>query len=327
MSTHTLDTLALQLRSLKSVLICSHVSPDPDAIGSSCGLALGLRALGVDAEVYLQDGISERVLPLVEGVVVHEQVPKRSYDGVVAVDTAARRRVGELVEAVFRLGEKSFNIDHHISNDLWAEHNFIDPSSASTAEIVFHLLKKLSAPISAPCATLLFAGVMDDTGSFRFANTNAACLVVAAQLIEHGAEVSRIADVLYHTNPLRALRLKALALSHLQTFFQGRVGMVVVTNEMLEEAGAVREDAEGLVDEVRSVAGVLCAVFIRELDDRWKVSLRSKSEAFDVNEIAATFGGGGHKAASGFVYRGVLAALEKDLLERIEERLQFQSVS
>lgn len=313
-----LAAFALELNALRSILLATHISPDSDAIGSTCALALGLEALGKRAVVYLPEGPPSKHAPLVTGIRLTDQVPQERFSAVVVVDNATRRRLGPYGEQILALGERTFNLDHHVSNERFAQFNLVVPESASSAELVFALLKEIGAPISAQMANLLLAGVMEDTGSFRFSNATALAFEHAAALIALGADPNRVAGVLYFNVPHRVLKLKALALSTLELLFAGRVALICLSKQMMIQAGARQEDAEGLVDDARSVEGALIAVLLREVDDGWKASLRSKDERIDVNLIAAHFGGGGHRPAAGCTIHGALSEVRAALEPKLE---------
>ena len=315
------ETAAL-LKSFNSVIVSAHISPDADAIGSSAGLALGLARLGKKAAVYLYDPVIEKMRPLVGDAPIVNQLPNVSVDAVVVVDTASRRRVGEDGDGLFKLGKTVVNIDHHISNDNWGDHNYIDSAAAASAIIVYELLSELGNGFDTRISNLLYAGLSDDTGQFRYSNTDKRSLTTAAALVEIGAEPHIVANAMYYSVPTRVQRLRALALAGMQIELGGRAAIVVCTKEMLSEAGAKDEDTDGLIDEARAVEGTDCAILIRELSQGWKISLRSKRLDFDVNRIAGIFGGGGHAAAAGCKIGGSLEQVQAALLGEVKQALE-----
>ncbi len=317
----TLKALAEELQTKKQVVITTHIAPDPDAIGSSSGLALGLAQCGIDSSVYLKDRIPDRLLPLLQGVNVFHEVPKKTFPTLIVVDTAAAKRVGDDYEELFSFAGEIINIDHHISNERFGKICYLDTSAAASAEIVYLLLRELPVKITKQIAELLFAGLSDDTGSFRFSNTSQRAFDCASALLSFGVKPQDLANLLYFSLPRRVLQLRTLALSGIRFLKEGKISLVVVTKAMLVQCGAQAEDTEGIIDEARAIEGTIAAVFIRELDDGWKVSLRSKDDRLDVNKIAALFGGGGHAAASGCKMCGTLLEVESKLLPKIEEAL------
>ena len=321
----TLPEIAEALRCSSRVLVASHISPDPDAVGSSLGLAWGLRALGKTVDLFLADGIPERLRPLREGEPVLRAVPNTRYDAIVSVDTATQKRLGRDAECLLCCGERVLNIDHHLSNSGWGDVAYIDPHASSTSEIVIELLGLLGIPLSAAQANILLAGIMDDTGCFRFSNTTPEALERAAGLLRAGASPLNVGVSLYFSVPEQVVRLRARVLSSLQLFAEGRLCLVAVSRALLEEVGASDEDCENLVDEARALSGVVIAVLARELggreSGRWKISLRSKDQQYDLNTFASQFGGGGHRAAAGCTIACSEEALPLLLIPKLEQLL------
>lgn len=308
--------------SKKTFIITAHISPDPDAVGSSVALARGLISLGKSATVYLADSPSENLASLIQGVKVTQAVPEEMVDAVIIVDTATKKRVGKEVDTLFKQAKTTINIDHHISNDKWAEHNYVHANAAASAQIVFSLLKLLNAKIDPETANLLYAGLLDDTGRFSFSNTNELALQTAASLVSEGAQVAEVTNALYFSVPERILRLRAVALSEIKPICDGHVSFLSISNETLELCKATAEDCEGLIDEVRSVSGVVAAVLMRQIEEKkWKLSLRSKVDILNVQEVAAQFDGGGHVAAAGCTIFGTEKEVEAKITQAMNSAI------
>lgn len=329
MSSSSLEEFALRLKSACEdaarlsipVVVASHISPDPDAISSAFSLAALARAIGAPAQVFLPDPLPLKYAALV-GTIEYSTGTLPSHGGVlVGVDTATRKRLGETLDTGFEQFGLTFNLDHHISNPGWASVNHIDGAAAASALLVYRVYEALQIPMSPLVANLLYAGILDDTGSFCFANVNASALSTAAELVARGATPEAIATALYFSVPERILRLQALALQRLELRLGGRVSLLVVDRPTLESTGCTSEDTEGLIDFARKVEGVSVAVFLRELDGKWKASLRSKTGGVDVNQVAGKFGGGGHAAAAGATLTGSLFEVEKRILDELQAAL------
>jgi phosphoesterase RecJ-like protein len=315
-NSNNLQEVVEVLRGAADIVVATHVFPDPDAIGSSFGLAAGLRSLGKDARVYLGTAVPATLIPLVEGVPVTHELPGEEFSVLAVVDTANRARICGEGDALRALAKQVVNIDHHYSNEGWGDVNHIDDSKAASAEILLDLLTALSVDISPEIASMLYAGLSDDTGSFCFSNTKAETLRSASRLVELGAEPAVVSEQLYFSMPLRVLKLRAAAIQTLRLELDGRVAVIVLDQKLLDSVGAHPEDVEGIVDQARSVAGPPVAMLIRELNNDWKVSLRSKQSNLDVSRVAAAFGGGGHRAAAGCRVGGAAdEAVQKVLAE------------
>jgi len=230
------------------------------------------------------------------------------YEAVIILecDSVQRTRLGGL-ESHFLI-----NIDHHSSARPYAHVNWIDPSACATAEMIFNLASRAGAKISPEVATCLYTAVLTDTGSFSYSGTNARTFGLAQELVLAGADPVRIAQSVYFSSQTSKMRLLGRALNNLQQ--DGDVAWMFVTSEDMQQADAVEEDCEGLVNYALGIAGVELAMFIREIPGgRYRVSLRSKG-AVNVATIAQMFGGGGHECASGCALDGPLPAATERIL-------------
>ncbi len=307
----------------KDYLVGTHISPDSDAIGSSVALYLALESTGKNVTLFLESDLNPRFHGLVPShVKIIHTVPDGEYV-FVGVDCATQKRLCEENEKLLSNSIASFNIDHHTSNELWGETYFIDSVSPAAACIVYQILIDLKIDISKEIASLLYAGILDDTGFFRFSNTTANSLIVASKLVELGAKPADISNIIHFEVPKRVVKLRANALNTLDFYLDDKVAIIYITEDMLNKANCTSEDAEGLVDFARSVSGVLLAFFIRQIDTKkWKVSSRSKVSKYDVNQLAGRFGGGGHKMAAGFTLSGTLEECIQSIIKESKISLE-----
>jgi bifunctional oligoribonuclease and PAP phosphatase NrnA len=319
----SLNSIASIIKKHKNFIISSHIAPDSDAVSSSVVLALGLKQLGLTVDVYLEDLIPNRIKPLLQNVTILNTLPSKDYSMLVVVDSASFQRTGKDHEKLRSVATLTLNIDHHISNDLFGDLNYVDSKASATAEIIFQLLLELGVSVTQEMANLLYAGILDDTGCFRFSNTSSASLVCASKLIEHGASPDLVANALYFSVPRHVMLLRSMALSEMKLVADNKIAFVVITKKMLEKIGASSSDSEGVIDEARALNGTLGAVLVREIESgSWKVSLRSKTNSLDVNVIAASFGGGGHKAAAGCKICGNIEEVESKLVSKLAEAVR-----
>ncbi|RIL11288.1 MAG: bifunctional oligoribonuclease/PAP phosphatase NrnA, partial [Proteobacteria bacterium] len=209
--------------------------------------------------------------------------------------------------------------DHHTSNSLFGSVNLVDEHASSTSEMIYHLLKAGSFEITKEVAICLFAGIMADTGSFRYSNTTQQTFLAAADLTHLGASSDLIGRAMFGNNSQGAVRLHALALSALKLHFDGKICELVVDDEMVKASGASVDDSDGLVEKGRDITGVLISFLIRWDGEIWRVSLRSREARYDVSKVAQIFGGGGHKSAAAFRWRKSLEELKPRLLVELEE--------
>jgi phosphoesterase RecJ-like protein len=299
----------------KIVLAC-HVNPDGDALGSLLGLGLAIQiAFPKKDLVFLsQDGVPEilRFLPGSERV--QKETSRKDFDLAIALDSGDLKRVGLKVLPTVSSAPVQMDIDHHVGEGAFGDIRLLDSRASATAEIVFDLIDALEIPIGPEIATCLLTGIITDTGSFRFMNVTPRTLRISAALIEAGASPAVISEQVFDNRPFAATKLMGLALATLAESADGRIVWAHVAREAFDATGATDEDTEGFINYIRSVRGAQIALLFREIEKgRVRISLRS-IEGVDVSVIAAQFGGGGHRMASGCSYRGSLPNAEAALV-------------
>ncbi|MGQ9477506.1 MAG: DHH family phosphoesterase [Candidatus Bipolaricaulia bacterium] len=301
--------------------LTTHLSPEGDAIGSTLALRLILRRLGKEALIIMQDPVphSLRFLKGTEGIKGPRDLPE-GFDPQVwfVLDCASFERVGEQVKRLIeRTGKPIVNIDHHVSNPGFGQINYLR-QAAATAQLILRLASalKLSDP---EVATALYAGLVADTDAFRNANTDAQALRDGAALLEQGARAHEVIVNLYERRTEGEIRLLGHTLLH--AHLDGEIIWAELPLEAFAQLGALPQETERLVDELRMVEGVAVAVLFKELEGgRVKVSFRAK-DGLKVNELAQSFGGGGHEQAAGCLVNGDLAGVERLILEELKRRL------
>ncbi len=321
MSSEVVCEIARLILNQERFLVVSHVNPDGDAIGSSLGLALILEALGKKVKIYNRDPIPHmyRFLPGVDRI--ENELPQGAmFQATFVLDCSTSHRVGE---SFVRFKDKGHMVvvDHHPPREPIEGIGLIRTEAAATAELIYDIALQLEVKLPPNAATALYAGLMTDTGSFRFSNTTPRALEVAGALLAAGADHRLLVEQVYESFPPERFKLLGLALNTLRLLMAGRVALVWITRPMFREAGAEDEMTDGFVDIPRSIKGVEVAALIRERDEReYRVNLRSRG-AVDVGEVASRFGGGGHPNAAGFTLKGSAAELERSLLSALEEAL------
>ena len=304
----------------REVTVLCHVRPDADALGSSCGLARALRAGGSTVHQSFDPGIvppSLRAIPGTEHVVPLAQVP--AHDGlVVTLDCASADRVGNwdrLAEAATEI----LVVDHHRSNPGFGDHILLDPNAASTASLVLEILEAGGLQVDPHIATALYAGLVTDTGSFRWGGPDAHD--TARRLLAAGAESSQLTYALLDAHGFSWLRIlgELLSSARLEPETLGGLGSIwlAVPHAIIESSE--EEDVESLVSHLRGAREAHVAVLLKEyLPDEWTISLRSRppaggADAVDVAALAAVLGGGGHPAAAGCTVAGDLESVSARL--------------
>jgi phosphoesterase RecJ-like protein len=311
------------LRSQGTFLVLTHHRPDGDAVGSQLALLLLLKDLEKTAEAWNDDDVPAkfRFLPHSDLITRPPAEPK-DFDVVIAIDTSTWQRVGSAAQRI-RHKKHFVNIDHHVSNETFADINWVVPEAPASGQIAFDLIKGGGFTLTRDIATCLFAAISTDTGSFSYGNTTAESLRVAAELVDTGISVGEICRSVYESYPYARLMLLQKVLAGLQLADQKRIAYTWITSRMFEESGAKREDTEGLIDYARAIQGVIVALLFEELAEagKFRISLRSKHRKVDVNSVARRFGGGGHREAAGARISGEPREIERNVLAAVSEAL------
>ena len=306
------------LRGARRILVASHLRPDADALGSTIAAALWLREEGHEVTAWNEDGMLEKFSFLPFSELVSKPTSKELvFDAVLALDTSVKNRLGSVLGAISST-PLWVCIDHHKSNEGYADLNLIDPSRPATGQILAEGFLAEGITITPEMATNLFAAISTDTGSFQYEGTDAETFEVAAELIRRGANVAELSRSLYESQPRRRLELLRHALVNARFSCKDQVASFALSLADVQALGIIPEDNEGIIDNLRSVEGVKAAAFFEELpEERVRLSLRSKSPDFDACALCAQFGGGGHPMASGARIRGSLQEVEARVLAAI----------
>ena len=301
------------IRQRERFLLTSHCRPDGDAVGSLLALWMLLNEMGKRADMQLCDRVPliYRTLPSAEQIRQGTAPANGSQPEAVILlecDSVERSRQRGMDD------EFLINIDHHTSGNPFARVNWIDTDASAVAEMVYRLAVAADVHVTPPMATCLYTALLSDTGSFCYEGTCAGTFALARELVELGANPSRIAEDLYFSNPLSKMQLLGTALTTLHR--EGAIAWLWVAQDDMARLGASEEDCLGIVNYAIGISGVEVAVFLREMPDHHvRVSLRSKSNV-RVAQVAEQFGGGGHENASGCTLDGPLdSAMERVLIE------------
>ena len=314
-----IEAIAKELRDNKRFLLTTHVNPDGDAIGSLGALALVLEDLGKEVVAYCQDEIPGflRFLPYSERIV--REIPgPNGFDVAVVLDCGELDRIGNAAEALQQV-EKIIHIDHHSSSDDFGQLNLVRPECSSTAEILYEIFQAIPASLSSEAAENIYTAILTDTGSFRFANTTARALDIAAEMLALGVTPDKIASEVYDSMSPERLQLLALSLNTLTLRANGRLATMQVSRRMLEETKTSVMDTDGFVNYPRGINTAEMAIFFREMDSgKVNVSLRSRG-GLNVAEFARNYDGGGHHNAAAFRAEGSLTEVVEEVLAAAEE--------
>jgi phosphoesterase RecJ-like protein len=250
--------------------------------------------------------VNEDAVPRIVRYLPHANEVRRAptfvAEVLVVLDVGDRQRIGESLVRRLIPTHRTVNIDHHTTRKPFADVNWVLPEACATSEMLFDLFVESGEPVDREMAECLYAGIIGDTGNFRFSNTTARAHQIAAELLLLGVQPHRAYQNIYGSRTAGQVLLLSRVLETLRRTEDGRVAWLTVTQAMLAKTGTTLEDVDGFSDYARSVEGVEVVAFFGELEDgRTKVSLRSRNEGVQVDGVAESFGGGGHPYAAGCI--------------------------
>lgn len=315
--------LKKELEGIHTVAISGHIRPDGDSVGACIGLWHYIRENfeQIEAQIWLEK--PDEKFAVVDGFDSIRQVDEeeRDYDLFFALDCGSYERLGA-ASRYFERAKKTICVDHHVSNEGFADVREIDPSASSTCEVLVRMMEP--EQISVRAASALYMGIAHDTGVFQYSNTSADTMRMAAMLMEKGVAHTRILEETFYKKTYRQNQILGKALLESMRVLDGRGIVSVVRRKELAFFGVTTKDLDGIVSQLRLTEGVEVAIFLYEIDNlEYRVSLRSK-EIVDVNEVATYFGGGGHVRAAGVTMKGTFHDIVNNLTLHIEHQLTEQ---
>jgi phosphoesterase RecJ-like protein len=289
------------LRDADDVLIVSHIRPDGDCVGSTVALLFGLESMGKRVAAYNVSKLNQKLNFLEGADRIRQSLPHWPVRYTVFVDCGGLTRVSD----DFVPQGVTINIDHHLTNEVFAEYNYIDPEAASVGEQIYNILECLGVQITSRIAQGVFMSLMTDTGSFRYSNTSAATLELAARMARAGAVPWEIASHYYESRDYGEMMLTGRAFNRMQLEFDGRLAWSELRVTDYDDVGGDDVEPDGLVNEMRQITGVEVSLLIHECRDGGiRAGFRGRGHV-DCAAVAAVCGGGGHFNAAGCRIPGV----------------------
>ncbi len=309
-------------------LLTTHINPDGDGIGSEVALALWLESRGKRVRV-----LNDSVVPAAFAFLLHSgtfesyepELAEQRFaeaDALIVLDTSNKQRIGRLAPLIDRHAIAVAILDHHVSHARgFGQVNVIESEAAATAELVYDVIHESGGTVTPEMATALYVGLMTDTGSFRYSNTDSHAHRVAAELLALGLDPQKIHAQVHSHSSAGRLRFFGEVLSALEMQEDGRLVVLDAAPEQFQRHGLVGADTEGLVDLPRTIAGVDVVVLFSEVEaGKVKVSLRSTGR-IAIDTVASRFGGGGHVHAAGVLLKGSRADAKGRILPEIARLL------
>ncbi|MCL2234446.1 MAG: bifunctional oligoribonuclease/PAP phosphatase NrnA [Firmicutes bacterium] len=298
-----------------NILIITHMRADGDCLGSGFALKKYCEKIGKIADIVTEEPAPLRYVFMPD---YHELNNRKcdDYSLVICVDSADERRLGACFKHL-KNAKTSLNIDHHKSNTYYGDFNYVIGDASSNCEIIFDILNEYGE-MDKEIAYYLFIGQSSDTGHFQHRSTTVKTLEVATELLKHGIDLNSIIVALYKSNTMGQMKLIERAISSMKFYDDNKICIIAITKKDIGECGCVYSDTEQLVDYGMKIGDVQVAVLFSEHDkNSFKVSFRSKS--VDVSEAASTFGGGGHKLASGCIAHGHAEDVRDKILKSVRD--------
>ncbi len=320
---NSLEEIAQVLLKGQKVVLAGHTHPDGDSLGSTAALGLALEQMGLETVWAVPDKVPEH-FAFLPGYQRFTAEISKDWDLLVVLDCSESQRLQNL-DWLLRQAPLIVNLDHHFSRQGGlGKYNYIKPEMSSTGEIVLDLLDYLPVSLNREIAECLYVAVSSDTGSFRYKNTTPETFRKGARLLECGIPAAEISENLFNTRSLPSMRLLQEILNRLQLSPDGQLAWSYLLQKDFKEKQALDEDAEGLIDYLRSIRGVEVTLLFRELPSgEYRVNLRSRG-LYNVREVAAGFGGGGHISASGCTLALPFEQVQKQVVQAMLEEMAKQ---
>lgn len=301
-------------------LISTHINPECDAIGSELSFKGLLDRLGKTSFIINeQDPPREcKFLPGLNAIKGLGRI--RDFDILVVLDCSNLSRIGK-VSRLINKDKFIINIDHHISNSNFADINWVDPKSSSVCEMVYRLYKKLKIKFDKNAALSMYAGILTDTGCFRYSNTTAFTHRVAADLLENKISVNKVYRLIYASFSFDEIKFLGREISKFNIDNKGKIIWLTINRVALKKNKISMDLTDNILHFARAVKGVEVVLLFKEMDsNQIRVNLRSNGSV-DVNHLAKIFGGGGHRTASGFTVKGDIHSVENQVLREVRKYL------
>ena len=306
------------IKSSSDIAILAHESEDADAVGSCYAMRLALSDMGKKAVCYFSAETEAHLkfMGRFYEIFSEEEVPET--DLCICLDCGDIGRIGKRA-AIFECAKHTINIDHHQTNTMFAEANYVDGNAPATGEILYELFEKMGVALTNDIAKNLYTAISADTGSFKYSSVRPRTMNIAAELMKRNINHAEIARYLYDNEPINIMKFKGCLMNNIEQYCGGKLVMVTVEQTLLDRFGIEEQDSGDVVNIARKVEGCEIAVSVREVPEKVKLSFRSNGK-FDVSKIALKFGGGGHAMAAGVALRDKsLGEVKKVVIKLCEE--------
>ncbi len=315
----SLDEILKEINKAQDIIILTHNNPDGDAIGSSLAVYAALKNMNKNVEVIIPE------LPRIFNFLpnaneVKKEGSKKEYDLAISLDCATIKLLNGWAN-YFEDAKEKVVIDHHSTNAMYGDLNYVDLSSPACSQVLYSLFKYYNIEIDQDIGTCLMTGIITDTGGFQYSGVTKETFEIASELLTSGINISKIYKKVFATHTKGNFELRKIALDRMEILENGKVTFTYITKQDEENVNAETGDYEGIVDEGKNLEGVEVSIFLHEVKDGFKVSTRA-NEYVNVSDVCLMFGGGGHPRAAGATMQGTPEQIKEKLLKEI--RLQLK---
>ena len=315
----TLDNIKEEIEKAENIVILTHESPDGDAIGSSLAMYQALKQLGKNPDLVIPEHPRTfDFLPCANKI--KKTGRDINYDLAIALDCADTKRLDGF-ENWYHEAKVKISIDHHGSNTMYADYNYVDPVAPACSQILIIVLTSMGIEINKDIGECLLAGIITDTGGFKYEGVTTETFEFVANLLRIGVNVSEIYKKVLQVKTRAHFELTKIAIDRMEFFEDGKIAFTYITLKDIEDTKAEAGDHEGLVEIGRDLEGVEVSILLRETEKGYKASLRSK-EYVNVSEICSIFSGGGHQRAAGCTIPYALDQAKEKIIDRTKTFLK-----
>lgn len=316
----TLDEILKEIKEAETIVILTHESPDGDAIGGSLAMKFMVESLGKKPDVVIPEYPRMfEFLPATNEIKIDSET--KNYDLAISVDCANFKRLAK--NEYFENAKKTIVIDHHGSNNMYGDLNYVNPASPACCEILVSMAEYFEIDISKEIGTCIMTGIITDTGGFRYLGVTPDTFEYTADLLRKGVDIPDIYKKTMGTKTRANFELTKRIIDRMELLENGKVAFTYMNTQDEMEVNAELGDHEGLVNIGKDIEGVLVSIFIRQKDEEeaYKVSLRSE-DGINVSDICLLFGGGGHSRAAGALIQGTVQEVKEKLMKEIKKWME-----
>ena len=311
----TLDSILEEINKAESIVILTHENPDGDAIGTGLALYNALKQIGKNPDIIIPE--YPRIFEFLPGT---DEIKKESdikkYDLAISVDCATIKMLNGFSN-YFEDAKVKVSIDHHSTNTMFGDYNYISPDAPACAQILLVVLEYFKIEITKDIGTCILAGIITDSGGFKYSGVTSETFKFVAELLEKGINVSKIYRRVLQTKTKANFELNRIATNRLEFFEDGKVAFTYITKEDEEKVNSESGDHEGIVETGRDIEGVEVSIFIRQTEKGCKVSMRS-NEYVNVSDVCLLLGGGGHVHAAGATMQCTIEQAKEKILRQLK---------